>query len=944
MKRKLLLLAVMFLLCCGGLFAACQSDPVPNELKVPESIVLKVSDTSFDFAAESEVVLSDGSTAVAEADASAVQFGKAGAYDVKYSYGSLEKTVKVYIYAMPTLAESEVTLTYKQAVAENALQSAIIVKDSFGETLEISVVDDGGFYQSSGAVNFGNYDVSVSATDAAGNVLNGTVKVTVAENAVNNPAFSVQEVVYDLSSVDPLRITVDLKSRALKNVYLGDTRLDAGSYTVEDSDIVFVMSDIGVQETTLRVETEGGYATIPCKITDDNPPVFDLTADIDGYIYTVGETIDLPRGETINNQKITYSYTLDEQEYTENSTVFTQTGNHVFCVTGTSNGKTTEKEVAFRVVSAEEYELTIDPVTSEQFANRYTVPTGVDETFTFEFTPGELGDRNASYALTSIADKAGRVWYNRIELNPDYLASVNMGEYGTMTLDILLTQATNVAFWVAGNTMQFSGDAFSVVTADGTPVKYADLASHLNEWLTVTIPVDAWTGLDTTGKRIAIGVDQGTLYISDLTWQVAEFSLNAVQGEVFAVGEAPDFTCYYENVSSIEFEITDPDAQTSVYTLETIGEFIPTKTGVYTLVLSAEFRGETDEAEVTFYVTDQPVSSIYAVYKDQVNRFTIPAGMHVDQGFSFGYDEESDMFKMTVGETNQHWYNRFELNQEYFKNTDFVAYDTLVATVRFTAETDIYVWENSAVLQFSTGQIRLYDPATETYVTELTEESLNKDLTLYIPISGYDLSDKTQRFAIGMSAPVTVYFDDFRFEKLGEESEDFIIAENGNQLDRLVPNGTVCTVTYDAQKEVGGKTGMFVLATSETTGSSWSNRIDICTNTASTSFMQSLVAAIPGYRYLTFELSASAKTDIVVWLNKTAMRLSSGGFKLYDAEGEEVAYENWNGTDWVTVKIDLSAYDPAAADKRVAFGADETSVEVYFRDVRLTEKFAVTEE
>lgn len=236
-KNKLLsCLCALFAFMAVGSFASCSNDgessfsDVPNSsietpddssvekpddnptetviANVPEKFELKLSaidDTTK--AADyylNGVTASKGEESVAVAvDLSKVDFTKAGEYEITYSVAdtTVTETSVVRIYDMPVItAESETTADWFIATEESALTEKILngasAVDSFGTPLTVSVV--GEFAKNShGFYGEGTYNVTLTATDAVGNVATKDVTFTL----TNGTAPAIDDVTIDLSNI-----------------------------------------------------------------------------------------------------------------------------------------------------------------------------------------------------------------------------------------------------------------------------------------------------------------------------------------------------------------------------------------------------------------------------------------------------------------------------------------------------------------------------------------------------------------------------------------------------------------------------------------------------------------------------------------------------------------------------------------------------------------------
>ena len=139
MKRRFLIgLMTICSLCIG--FAAC--DGAKNEVKENRYVIdgvtdiaLSVEQTECDFL--KGIVGWAGETLKdVEVDASSVQFGKVGEYEITYSLEDVTQTATVRIYGAPEILGEERYETHYEANL-NAF-AGLVGKDSFGAELEIT--------------------------------------------------------------------------------------------------------------------------------------------------------------------------------------------------------------------------------------------------------------------------------------------------------------------------------------------------------------------------------------------------------------------------------------------------------------------------------------------------------------------------------------------------------------------------------------------------------------------------------------------------------------------------------------------------------------------------------------------------------------------------------------------------------------------------------------
>ena len=94
-------------------------------------------------------VNSKGESAKPTLNKDGVDYNKAGAYNISFSYGVSEISTQLYIYAMPTLyyggeelTSETLTISYRQANESYDFYRNITVLDTFGESLDVTVSAD----------------------------------------------------------------------------------------------------------------------------------------------------------------------------------------------------------------------------------------------------------------------------------------------------------------------------------------------------------------------------------------------------------------------------------------------------------------------------------------------------------------------------------------------------------------------------------------------------------------------------------------------------------------------------------------------------------------------------------------------------------------------------------------------------------------------------------
>lgn len=243
-----------------------------------------------------------------------VDYNKAGAYDISFSYGISEIYTKLYVYGMPTLyyageelTTDTLTISYRQANESYDFYRNITVLDSFGESLAVTVSENSAEYD--GGV--GEYVVNYSATDCVGNFMTRAITYTVTmENA---PIISNTEFVL---GKDSPAIDVDWKNVREAYVYYDGELLGGDFYTITSNTLEFneqYLVDLSVGTHAFRVKTVEGVTDFTLTILDEGYPVYEMNSL--KAEYALGTAIaSEPTPLIASHEAYTYSYTLKTLE------------------------------------------------------------------------------------------------------------------------------------------------------------------------------------------------------------------------------------------------------------------------------------------------------------------------------------------------------------------------------------------------------------------------------------------------------------------------------------------------------------------------------------------------------------------------------------------------------------------------------------------------------
>lgn len=493
-------LAAVAVLSAGAFFAACDDDKKPSG-EVPETLAAAAADVhvreggSADFSAG----LPEGVTA----DASKVDLTKAGAYDIVYSIGDAQVKKTVYVYGMPVFSygteavPATRALTYREANEADFMTAesmGIAAKDSFGNNLAVTAAPDRLYIG-----DYGDYNVTYTATDRAGNEATATVKYTV--SGADAPAAA--DVSFDVID-DSFALPLALGDAEVTALYFGRDQVNVSFYTVSENQIVVsaaILDDLGIYETgeyEVRVVTDEWYVSVTADLVDEKPVEFGAIEGAN-YIFAEGEPVVLPVPKKTNRQDFTLEFTADGCDVT-----LSDDGNFV-TVTGAAAGahtltaaayrgssRDTVKTAPFTVYSAEDYAKFVAPLTSNQFDGEVTTLFAHDGEVFFDAENGAYKRRITNKALTG--DSSLNV---AMTLRPEstFLAKYNAGylNYDFVAVDFMFdgvvgTDFTSVLFYV-GTQIRTLADVSVYAAGDldrSAPIAPPALAKKT--WYTALVP------------------------------------------------------------------------------------------------------------------------------------------------------------------------------------------------------------------------------------------------------------------------------------------------------------------------------------------------------------------------------------------------------------------------------------------------------------------------
>ncbi len=443
-----------------------------------------------------------GKTVEVTADTSGVDLSKAGIYSVAYEAGNSRILRTVRVYGMPVIARLGETvkegdtfvMSYGDVTGARGFATGFIAKDSFGKELELRA-DAPDF---SGV--FGNYAVTWSAEDAAGNMLSvsGTVNIDESKKPIASDAE------YDLSE-NAISLNVDLKGAERVAIYEGERKVNLTYYEFTEEGILFSGAYFGKYGTgahDFHLVTEYGYCTFAVEATDARP--IDLTgvSQMDGYLFLTGETVRIPLPSRFGTGYQNFSLTYEVSGLTatqDNGALLFGTpaaGDYtVKVIAQKENGGKSEKSFSFRVMEKESYKKHIAPGTANQFTERF-MHTGYTN-FGFEYLDESVYGEPCAYRFRVI--QPTNVWDMRLQFAESTWGTnaTRLSDYSKLSFDVYIRTGSGADFHPSSS---FTGDKyvnFEVVEREGgTLVPIGSLTA--GKWYTFSLAIPA--GLPDNGQ------------------------------------------------------------------------------------------------------------------------------------------------------------------------------------------------------------------------------------------------------------------------------------------------------------------------------------------------------------------------------------------------------------------------------------------------------------
>lgn len=291
-----------------GILCACgdgKTDVVSAEFS---DVHIKLNDTGFDFSA--------GLTGDVEVDASAVNVNAVGSYEIVYTRQGVEVKKTAYVYGTPTISKGgqEVAeryeITYAQAKAVDFMDAEsmdIVAKDSFGGSLKVAAKSNEYFVG-----RYGEYVVTYTAIDKAGNTVGKTVGYSVTGAVAPTITFDTPDVADDTVIFN---IGLTENERDALVIYFGDLCLEEKFYTVSSSGIAVQIEALrqylenGVRKFTVKFDNAEWYAEKEISFTDEQPLAL-ASLPFDNWVYQSIRSFEVPAPQKQKPQAIDFEYNV----------------------------------------------------------------------------------------------------------------------------------------------------------------------------------------------------------------------------------------------------------------------------------------------------------------------------------------------------------------------------------------------------------------------------------------------------------------------------------------------------------------------------------------------------------------------------------------------------------------------------------------------------------
>ena len=259
----------------------------------------------------------------ADVDLSQVIFGTPGTYPITYSYGTSSVDKTVYIYGTPTI-EGQSSLEVAFSKASKEIFNGLTAKDTFGNLLDLQIIDNGGMIDADGSYNVGTFSVKMIAVDRAGQsfIFTRSVEVTEEKNPTLLESYS-----FDVNEENFSFTLEEADGKNFIGVSFGGKTVPSKMITVSnntftvDNDFFYqyllneslVADLINGDEYKMNVITNKGKSQADFYLKDNQDVVYDDAAVVEFVkeYYPCFTSIKLGRVNLLNQyQNVTPVYTM----------------------------------------------------------------------------------------------------------------------------------------------------------------------------------------------------------------------------------------------------------------------------------------------------------------------------------------------------------------------------------------------------------------------------------------------------------------------------------------------------------------------------------------------------------------------------------------------------------------------------------------------------------
>lgn len=486
MKKKCWVLSLLCLIFVFAGLTACGDEPVKKGSIVgaPEVVILKASDTTYDFTQGVTGTL-DGEAAEVTADSSAVEFGVPGEYEVVYTLGDATVTTKVRIYGTPVITAADAEQKYADAIQWTV---GVTAKDTFGTELELLTTPPADYHDGDLLEYGAEYEVSYTAMDAAGNTATKTRKITVTEE--DRPVF--EDEMLDLSAFDA---TVGFDTAGFVKALDEEGEEITGLFTESTEGVLSwnpeYFAAAGTKEYTFTIVTETGYNTLKVSVqTGDAIDALTLSGDITDYVFETGLTPAFPTvvigGGNVNQYTILYEVAeFGSSDYISIEDFQPESGDYTFRI----RAKLVSSQGEPATIAAQNFKLRegaklIDYSLTDQNMDFFIAPTNVGAKLVFveEVTIGE--ETSSAYRFTSGTGHTAAMDYV-LQFNQEMLAERIEAGLTTVSFEVAIKELTGGI--TGADTQWYAQPGIAEGYPEFAASNLANIASAVGNWMTYTI-------------------------------------------------------------------------------------------------------------------------------------------------------------------------------------------------------------------------------------------------------------------------------------------------------------------------------------------------------------------------------------------------------------------------------------------------------------------------